>query len=124
MSIHLSIILPAYNEEDRLPVTLRKTMAFLSAEQFESEIIVVSDGSTDGTRQAVESFMGKKPDVRLIEYFPNAGKGAAVKRGMMEAAGDYRLFMDADYAVPIEFVSTFLSMMNHSYDIVIGSRGL
>lgn len=123
-SIYLSIIIPAYNEEKRLPKTLKSTLLFLESQNYESEVIIVNDGSSDGTKKAVEAFSRDGFNLRYIEYLPNRGKGYAVKRGMLEAKGEFRLFMDADYAVPIEFLGTFLSMINHKYDIVIGSRGL
>lgn len=121
---YISIIIPAFNEAKRLPGTLTRTIEFLKAQSYSSEIIVVSDGSIDETKKVASSFCGSYPNLRVIEYFPNHGKGYAVKKGISEATGEYRLFMDADYAVPIEYLSTFMSMINHKYDIVIGSRGL
>jgi len=97
---------------------------FLNGQHYLSEIIVVSDGSQDKTKEVAEKFRAKFPRLRVIEYFPNCGKGAAVKKGMSEAKGEYRLFMDADYAVSIEYIPTFLSMINPNYDIVIASRSL
>lgn len=124
MSIYLSIIIPAYNEEARLLISLIPTIAFLKQQDYSSEIIVVSDGSTDKTKQVAESFINEFQNINILEYFPNKGKGYAVKKGMLSAHGEYRLFMDADYAVPIEFIAPFLSMIKNHYDIVIGSRGL
>lgn len=123
-SIYLSIVIPALNEENRLPKTLASTIKFLNEQPYESEIIVVCDGSTDTTKEVAESFSGQYPSIWTMENYPNRGKGYAVKSGMLAAKGEYRLYMDADYSVPIEFLTTFLSMMNHNYDIVIGSRGL
>jgi glycosyltransferase involved in cell wall biosynthesis len=123
-SVFLSIVIPAYDEEKRLPRTLEETIKFLNTQSYISEIIVVSDGSNDRTKNTADSFRSLFPRLRTIEYHPNKGKGFAVKKGMIDAKGEFRLFMDADYAVPIEFVSTFLSMINHQYDIVIGSRTL
>ena len=122
--VFLSIIIPAFNEEKRLPCTLKSTLDFLESQSYNSEVIIVNDGSSDGTKQVVEAFNRDGFNLKYIEYFPNRGKGYAVRKGMLEAKGEFRLFMDADYAVPIEFLVTFLSMINHNYDIVIGSRGL
>ena len=122
-NIFLSVIIPAYNEERRLIKSLVPTIDFLKLQSYSSEIIVVSDGSSDNTKIIAESFLENFPTLRVIEYFPNRGKGYAVKTGMLAAKGQYRLFMDADYAVSVEFITTFLSMIKHNYDIVIASRG-
>src|ERR1035437_7554374 len=124
METYISIIIPAFNEEKRLPRTLSKTIHFLKMKQYLSEIIVVSDGSQDATKEIANSFSQEYPNLKVLEYHPNKGKGYAVKKGMLESIGKYKLFMDADYAVPIDFLDTFISMINHKYDIVIGSRGL
>jgi len=117
----LSIVIPAYNEENRIPKTLEATIAYLKTRDYESEIIVVSDGSTDATIRRVEEYAEQFPALRGLEYHPNRGKGYAVKTGMLEAKGDFILFMDADYAVPIESVERFLQEIEHA-DVVIGSR--
>ena len=121
---YLSIIVPAYNEKKRLASTLIPTIEFLKHQTYSSEIIIVSDGSTDDTVAISEQHKLLFNNIKVIEYFPNRGKGYAVKTGMLNAKGKYRLFMDADYAVPIDYVQTFLSLINHNYDLVIGSRGL
>ena len=122
----ISIVIPAYNEEDRIVRTLEQTLAFLSRQNYDSEIIVVSDGSTDNTRSVVERFAAVSTiSLRVIEYFPNAGKGYAVKTGMLAATGDIVMFMDADYAVPIEDMSRGLQYITtDDYDIAIGSRAI
>ena len=117
----LSIVIPAYNEENRIPKTLDATIAYLKTRDYESEIIVVSDGSIDATIQRVEEYAEQFPALRGLEYHPNRGKGYAVKTGMLEAKGDFILFMDADYAVPVEFVERLLKETEHA-DVVIGSR--
>jgi dolichyl-phosphate beta-glucosyltransferase len=124
MKYYLSIIIPAYNEEKRLPSTLSKTINFLNAQPFKSEIIVVDDGSKDKTATLTDSFNKDFPSLHVISYKQNKGKGFAVKTGMLAAEGDYRLFMDADYAVPIEYVTKFLSMMDNHNKIIIASRAL
>lgn len=122
--ITVSIVIPAYNEERRLPATLEHTIEYLNLQQYESEILVVNDGSTDKTKEVTELFKNKFPNLVLIEYFPNKGKGFAVKTGMLKAKGKYRLFMDADYAVPIEYLSKFIQLLNDDKKIIIGSRAV
>lgn len=118
----LSIIIPAYNEVKRLPGCLENTIKYINENKIDSEILVVLDGCTDNTKSEAEKFRGAYPNIKIIEYSTNKGKGYAVKTGMLAAKGDYRLFMDADYAVPIEFISDFMKLIK-SNDIVIGSRG-
>jgi dolichyl-phosphate beta-glucosyltransferase len=120
--IKVSVIIPAFNEQSRLPNTLRKTKAFLAKQQYASEIIVVTDGSTDATEEVVEEAAARYGGIRLISLPQNRGKGFSVKYGMLNAVGDYRLFMDADYAVPIEFLGDFLAEAEVGADVVIGSR--
>ena len=120
----LSIVIPAFNEEDRLPQTLEKTLDFLVKQSFEAEIIIVCDGCTDKTPQICRKFISKNINIRVIEYSPNRGKGYAVKTGVMNSEGDLILFMDADYAVPIETIKDFFNQVEKGYDIVIGARGL
>jgi glycosyltransferase involved in cell wall biosynthesis len=122
--IYLSVIIPAYNEEERLPRALEPTIEFLRAQPYNSEIIIVSDGSTDRTKEVAESFLKEFPRISTLEYFPHRGKGYAVKTGMLASSGEYRIFMDADYAVPVKFIPVFSSYINQGFDIVIASRGL
>jgi len=119
----LSIIIPAKDEESRLPGCLSKTIEYISGQEYESEIIVVCDGCTDSTAEMANSFKDKYRNLKVLDYSPNRGKGYAVKRGVLEAAGDMVLFMDADYAVPIETIDSFINSLNKGFDIVIGSRG-
>jgi glycosyltransferase involved in cell wall biosynthesis len=119
----LSIIIPAYNEEKRLPGCLKNVIKYLKENKIDSEIIVVLDGCTDNTRSEAEKFKADFQDLKIIEYSPNKGKGYAVKTGILEANGKYRMFMDADYAVPIDYLTDFLQFVKNN-DIVIGSRGL
>src|SRR5207247_3069221 len=113
MKYYLSIIIPAYNEEKRLPFTLRNTIDFLKTRPYAAEIILVNDGSGDKTKQVAESFAEEFPSLKVIGYVQNRGKGFAVKTGMLTAEGEYRLFMDADYAVPIEYIIKFLAAINN-----------
>lgn len=121
----LSIIIPAYNEEDRIIRTLEASLAFLNQQDFHSEIIVVSDGSTDLTKSVVAGFdAGEKVDLRVIEYHPNRGKGYAVRTGMLAGKGEMILFMDADYAVPIEEITKGMNLIASGFDVAMGSRAV
>ena len=123
--IHLSVVIPAFNEEDRIVPTLKQTMDFLGAQAYASELIVVSDGSTDKTGQVVAGFRPEeRVQLRFFEYHPNRGKGYAVGYGMQRAAGEIRMFMDADYSVPMEEVNRGLELLRAGWDIAIASRGL
>ena len=119
----LSIIIPAYNENDRLIEALNPTIAYLKQQNYISEIIVVSDGSSDNTKDVAESFQSQFENLFVIEYHPNRGKGYAVKTGMLAAKGKFALFMDADYAVPIDYLDKGFAVLDDGYDLAIGSRG-
>lgn len=114
----LSLIIPAYNEEQRLPSTLTKVQAFLTDQSYESEVLVVENGSSDRTAAVAEEFA---PGVQLLRE-PQRGKGLAVRRGMLSASGDYRFICDADLSMPIEQVNRFLPPKLDEYDIAIASR--
>jgi dolichyl-phosphate beta-glucosyltransferase len=120
----LSIVIPAFNEENRLPFCLEKTIEYVSLQPYEAEIIVVCDGCTDNTAEVAASFKKSFNNLKIIEYPKNRGKGYAVKKGVLEASGNMVLFMDADYAVPIEIIESFIQQMERGYDVVIGARGL
>ena len=103
----LSLIIPAYNEAERLPASLRQIHAFLSTQPFSAEIIVVENGSTDGTYEIVDGLKDQIPNLILLhEHTP--GKGWAVRQGMLAARGEYRFICDADLSMPIEEVMRFL----------------
>ena len=122
--IFLSVIVPAYNEEKRIPATLHKIQDYLSVQPFDSEIIVVDDGSQD---QTVEVSRRKLKDFnhKVIESHVNEGKGSAVQKGMLAGMGKYLLFSDADMSTPIEEVERFIQYFEKDgYDCVIGSRAL
>jgi len=122
----LSIVIPAYNEEDRIVRTITETLAYLNRQAYTSEVIVVSDGSTDNTSAVVEKAFDPCENVALkaIEYHPNRGKGYAVQVGMLKGSGEIVMFMDADYSVPIESVETGLDLLGKGHDIAIASRVL
>lgn len=121
---HISVVIPAYNEEKRLPHTLRATIAYLQKQSYTWEIAVVNDGSTDNTSQIVQQFSAKNPHISLLEYGQNHGKGYAVRYGMTHVSGDIRVFMDADNSTSIDHLEKFLPILNTGFDIVIGSRDI
>lgn len=118
----VSIIIPAINEEARLPKTLNLAIEFLKKQNYDSEILVVTDGSTDKTVEIAQSFISQFPQLRIITFPLNRGKGFAIKAGMFEAKGQFKLFMDADSAVPIDFLNSFLKKCQDGWAVVIGSR--
>jgi len=120
--IHLSVIIPAYNEEKRLLKTLQEIDKYLSKQTYDYEIIVVSDGSKDRTCQITENLKLKIAKLKLICEKINRGKGYGVKRGMLAAIGEYRLFMDSDNSTSIDQVEKMWPEFKEGYDIVIGSR--
>ena len=117
----LSIVVPAYNEERRLPQTLRRIVNFVQAQEYEGEVIVVDDGSTDGTVRVVEEVASQAPFVTLIRN-EHRGKGYSVKTGALTAKGEYVFLCDADLSMPIDEVSKFLPPAVEPYDVAIGSR--
>ncbi len=117
----LSIVVPAYNEERRLPQTLPRIVEFLKAQAYPGEVIVVDDGSGDTTASVVERIAAEAPMVKLIRN-EHRGKGYAVKTGVMAAQGDHVFLCDADLSMPIEEVANFLPPALEEYDVAIGSR--
>ncbi len=118
---HLSVVVPAYNEATRILATLDAVTTHLSAKPFPWELIVVDDGSSDGTANLVESRARVEPRVR-VESIPHAGKGWAVRHGMLAATGRLRFMCDADLAMPIAHLDDFIRRIYDGYDVVIGSR--
>ena len=120
--MQLSIVIPAYNEAARLPATLGEVSAWLSAHRPSSEIVLVDDGSSDETRAVLAGF----DDPRLVTIFApeNAGKGAAVRRGVLAARGDLVVFLDADLAYPLDQLELLLSHLEAGADLAIGARDL
>ena len=138
--MHLSVIIPAYNEEKRLPKTLREIDDYLRKQNYDSEIIVVSDGSKDKTVEVAKNLMSEiNPstelrvdaeqsrsikNLRVIEFKENQGKGFGVKEGMLAALGNFRLFTDADNSTPIFQIEKIWPEFEKGADIVIGSRDI
>lgn len=120
----LSVVIPAYNEEARIGRTLERMAAYLESQPYSWDMIVVSDGSSDRTEQIVQEFAASRPNVRLVAYRPNQGKGNAVRVGMLEATGERVLFMDADLATPPEETAKVMKHLEDGAPVVIGSRPL
>ena len=120
-SCYLSVVIPAYNEERRLPDTLAAVGEYLRRRSYTWEIVVADDGSEDGTAGLVQDAAQGDPNIRLISL-PHRGKGSAVKHGMLAAVGDFRFLCDADLSMPIEHLERLLPGGAPAADIVIGSR--
>jgi len=128
-SPELSIIIPAYNEEKRLGPTLEHIRAYLATRPFglephEIEVVVVDDGSVDGTAPVVQNYTDRFHSLRLVSNGINRGKGYSVRHGMHEARGRIALFADADMSLPIEEAEKLLSAIGEGNDIAIGSRAI
>ena len=119
-----SIVIPAYNESARLGVTLDKVLAYIHAQGWDAEVIVVNDGSRDNTADIVRAFAAKDAVLRLVENPGNRGKGYSVRHGMLSARGQVVLFSDADLSSPIEEAPKLLRALEEGADIAIGSRWL
>lgn len=118
--MQLSIVIPAYNEAQRLPRTLTAVEHFLKTHRLAAEVLVIDDGSSDSTSAVAASF----PTVTSLRYEPNQGKGHAVRYGVLRAAGEHILFMDADLATPLEELSKLEAALESGASFAIGSRPL
>ena len=121
ISPFLSIIIPAHNEEIRLPRTLRQVFAFLEKQSYSAEVIVVENGSSDRTLEMAREFASRHSNLIVI-HEEQAGKGNAVRRGVLEAHGEYRFICDADLSMPITELEKFLPPVLTDFDIAIASR--
>lgn len=119
----LSIIIPAYNEAQRLPPTLEKIKAFLARQDYTAEVLVIENGSSDDTEAVARAFQDQMPNLSVFTE-TERGKGLAVRRGMLAAQGEYRFLCDADLSMPIEQVNRFLPPNLAQVDVAIGSREL
>jgi len=120
----LSVIIPAYNEEKRIKNTLLEVGNYLAKQDYSYEIIVVNDGSTDKTLDIAEEVKSKIANLIIINNKKNQGKGFVVRQGLLNAKGEYRLFLDADNSASIEEIEKFFPYIKQGYDIVIGSRAI
>lgn len=119
----MSIVIPAYNEEARLARSLESVVAFVEASPIDYEVILVNNNSTDSTREIALAFASEHPCVTVLDQ-ERQGKGAAVRKGVLAARGDYVIFCDADFSMPVEEIVSFLPSVLGPYDIAIGSREL
>jgi len=124
MALTHSFVVPAYNESERLTVSLPKISDFIRQQRLHAEIIVVNDGSSDDTADVVRRYMLRDPDVRLVENPGNRGKGYSVRNGMLHARGDLVMFTDADLSSPIYEAEKLFAALRQGADVAIGSRWL
>jgi dolichyl-phosphate beta-glucosyltransferase len=117
-----SVVVPAFNEAHRLPRYLVEILAYFDGRNDDYEVLIADDGSTDGTVDAVAAVAAGHPAVRTLRQDRNEGKGAAVRRGMLAARGDYRLFADADGATPIGEIKRLEAALADGADVALGSR--
>ena len=121
MSIFLSIVIPAHNEESRLPATLEQVFDFLKKQSFSAEVIVVENGSIDHTFEIAQGFAKQHANLCVIQN-DWRGKGLAIQRGVKEALGEYVFLCDADLSMPIEEINKFIPPQSQDVDIAIASR--
>ena len=120
--IYLSVIIPAYNEAERLPKTLKRLQEYFSAQPYAYEIIVAADGPTDNTIELTKNLAREIKNLKVIERRQNRGKGYTVREGMLQASGKIRLFMDADNGTDISHFEKMRPFFDKGYDLVISSR--
>ncbi len=118
----LSVIIPSYNEEERIEKTLLSVSDYLRKQQFEYEILVVNDGSKDNTAKVVKKLESKITHLQLLDNTENHGKGWVTQQGMLKATGDVRVFMDADNSTKIDEIAKMIPFFDQGSDIVVGSR--
>jgi len=120
--IDLSVIIPTFNEEPNIRGSAEAVVAYLREQERSWELLLVDDGSQDGTLAIEQAIAQGEPRVRVLAHSPNRGKGCAVRQGMLEARGAARLFLDADYSTPIEECDKLLPCLEQGFDIAIGVR--
>jgi len=121
--MRLSVIVPSYNEAERLPKTLQEISSYLRKQSYDYEILVVNGGSTDTTAQAVENMISQIPGLKILTT-ENRGKGFAVMKGMLATQGDFRVFTDADNSTSIDQVEKMWPEFEKGNTVVIGSRDI
>ena len=121
MPPHLSVVIPAFNEEGRIVSTLEEVVGYLEAQTYDWEVVVVDDGSRDGTLGVARGWAEGRDGVR-VEARPHRGKGWAVHHGMLASTGKYRFMCDADLSMPVAQIEGFLERMDEGYDVVMASR--
>jgi glycosyltransferase involved in cell wall biosynthesis len=120
----LSIVIPAYNESARIENTLVRVLGCVERCDWDAEVLVIDDGSTDGTTDIVQQWMARNSRLHLIENLSNRGKGYSVRNGLLQAAGDIVLFTDADLSAPMEEANLLFAAIEAGADVAIGSRWL
>lgn len=120
--IYLSVIIPTYNEAERIPKTLRRVHEYLAGNSFSYEILAVLDGPTDSTRDVLRRMSHEIQNLKILDRSVNRGKGYTVKEGMLQASGRIRLFSDADNSTDIAHFDRMKPLFDEGYDIVIASR--
>ena len=123
-NVFLSVVIPTYNKEDRIAAALETIMGYLTGKPFASEIVVVDDGSSDGTAEAARRALEGRVASKVIRRESNLGKGASVKEGVLAASGEVILFSDDDLSTPIEELDRLLAVLEAGADVAIGSRAL
>ncbi len=118
----LSIVIPAYNEGARIENALERVTSCIVARRWDAEVLVVDDGSKDGTAAIVQRWMNENPRLHLIQNPGNKGKGYSVRNGLLQAAGDIVMFTDADLSAPMEEAERLLAALVDGADVAIGSR--
>jgi glycosyltransferase involved in cell wall biosynthesis len=121
---YFSIVIPAFNESARIPATLQDVVCCIRRHQWDAEVIVVNDGSTDATRQVVLDFARTAPEVRILDNPGNRGKGYSVRSGLLQAFGEVVMFTDADLSAPMDEAERLFAAIAEGADIAIGSRWL
>ncbi len=121
---YLSVIIPAYNEAERIPATLIDIDRILSARKFTYEILVINDGAKDNTAEVVQKMIPAIKNLKLVDNKENRGKGGVVRQGMLLAQGEYRLFTDADNSTSIDQFDLMIPYFSEGYGVVIGSRAV
>ncbi len=120
----VSIVIPAYNEALRIEKTLDRVLACVRDRQWDAEVLVVDDGSTDGTCEIVQRYMAEHGCLHLVRNPGNRGKGYSVRNGLLQAAGEIVMFTDADLSAPIEEAERLFAAIREGADVAIGSRWL
>ncbi len=121
--LKISIILPAYNEEKRIPRCLERILSYCNEKEWDYEVIVAEDGSTDNTVKIVKDFASNEKRIKLLSFTERLGKGGAIKNAMLQATKDYVCFMDVDLSADVSELERLIPYVN-DYDIIIGSRKL
>src|SRR5947207_14706032 len=117
-----SIVIPAYNESQRITPTLDRVLVYIAEQGWTAEVVVVNDGSRDNTAEIVRSYGARHPIVRLVENPGNRGKGYSVRNGMLNATGEMLLFSDADLSAPISEAPKLFDALHSGNEVAIGSR--